>query len=80
MQGIFYNWNQFWAVEVKELHKVVWALHDRDKLAPLLKLGMNIVETGMADKFRADSDGKIAKFEGCKLIVTKEEWLTKLSE
>lgn len=121
--------HQFWAVEVKDLHKVVclinfnfmddeqtldighiintdyighyydyealkalynygflqlgaeriqagWALHDKDKLTPLLKLGMKITETGMADKFRPDSDGKISQFEGCKLIVTKEEWLT----
>ncbi|WMM26241.1 GNAT family N-acetyltransferase [Tissierella sp. MB52-C2] len=121
--------NQFWAVEVKELHKVVcfinfnfmddeqtldighvinadyldkgyeyealkalynygfiqlgaeriqadWALHDKDKLTPLLKLGMKIAETRMADKFRRDSDGNISKFEGCKLIITKADWLT----
>jgi len=53
-----------------------WALHDKDKLAPLLKLGMRITETKMADKFRLDPDGKISQFEGCTLIVTKEEWLT----
>jgi AraC-like DNA-binding protein len=121
--------NQFWAVEVKGLNKVVclinfnfmdevrtldighvintdflgrdyeyealkalcnygflqlgaeriqacWALHDKDKLSPLLKLGMKIAETGMADKFRPDPDGKTSQFESCKLIVTKEEWLT----
>jgi hypothetical protein len=37
---------------------------------------MKIVETKMADKFRPGADGKIEKFEGCKLIVTKAEWLT----
>jgi AraC-like DNA-binding protein len=121
--------NQFWAVEVEDLHKVIcfinfnfmddektldighimntdylgrdyeyealkalynygflqlgaeriqagWALHDQDKLAPLTRLGMKITETWMADKFRPDSDGKISQFEGCKLIVTKMEWLT----
>lgn len=121
--------HQFWAVEVKDLHKVVcfinfnfmddeqtldighiihtdyfghdydyealkalynygflqlgaekiqagWALQDKDKLTPLLKLGMKITEIGPADKFRPDPDGKISQFEGCKLIVTKEEWLT----
>lgn len=123
------NEHQFWAVEVKDLHKVVcfinfnymddeqtldighvlnsdylcrgydyealkalynygflqlgaeriqaaWALHDQDKLAPLLKLGMIITETGMADKFRPDPDGKISQFESCRLIITKETWLT----
>lgn len=121
--------HQFWAVEVKYLHKVVcfinfnfmddeqtldighiihtdyfghdydyealkalynygflqlgaekiqagWALQDKDKLTPLLTLGMKITEIGPADKFRPDPDGKISQFEGCKLIVTKEEWLT----
>lgn len=129
----FSNENQFWAVEAKELHKVVcfinfnfmddeqtldighvihsdyleqeydyealkalynygflqlgaeriqagWALQDKDKLAPLLKLGMKIVETRMADKFRPNPDGTISKFEGCKLIVTKEDWITNPAE
>lgn len=122
--------HQFWAVEIKDMHKVVclinfnfidgdrsldighvindaylgndyeyealkalynygfiqlgaekiqagWALQDKDKLAPLLRLGMKITETGMTDKFRPDPDGKISQFEGCKLIVTKEDWLAK---
>lgn len=121
--------HQFWAVEVKDLHKVVcfinfnfmddgqsldighiinneyfgndfeyealkalynygfmqlgaekiqagWALHDKKKLEPLFKLGMKITETKISDKFRPDPDGKTSQFEGCKLIVTKEEWLT----
>lgn len=121
--------HQFWAVEVKDLHKVVcfinfnfmddeqtldighimnsnyidnaydyealkalynygfiqmgaeriqacWGLDDKAKLAPLLKLGMKVTETRMADKFRPDADGRISRFAGCKLILTKEEWLT----
>ncbi len=121
--------HQFWAVEVKDLHKVIcfinfnfmddertldighiinskyfgndydyealkvlynygfiqlgaekiqasWALNDRDKLAPLIKLGMKATETRMADKFRTNLNGKISQFEDCKLIITKEEWLT----
>lgn len=120
---------QFWAVEIKDLHKVVcfinfnfmndeqtldighiinaeylgndydyealkalynygfiqmgaesiqagWALNDKDKLKPLLMLGMKVTEIRMADKFRPDPDGKISQFEGCKLKVTKGEWLT----
>lgn len=53
-----------------------WALNDNDKLQPLLKLGMKVTETRMSDKFRPDLNGKISQFEGCKLIITKEEWLT----
>ena len=121
--------HQFWAVEVKDLHKVVclinfnymdeeqtldighvmnseylgndyeyealkalynygfiqlgaeriqacWALNDKDKLAPLLKLGMKITKTEKGNKFRPDKEGKISQFESCKLVVTKEEWLT----
>ncbi len=54
-----------------------WALHDENKLAPLLKLRMKITETGMADKFRQDADGKVSQFESCTLTVTKAEWLSK---
>ena len=53
-----------------------WALHDKEKLAPLLKLGMKIVETSMSDRFRPDENGKVTQFEGCRLLVTKEEWIT----
>lgn len=53
-----------------------WALHDTAKLEPLLKLGMKIVETKMANKFRPDPDGHVSQFEGCTLMITKEEWLT----
>ena len=53
-----------------------WALNDKDKLAPLLKLGMKITKTEKGNKFRPDKEGKIPQFESCKLVVTKEEWLT----
>jgi RimJ/RimL family protein N-acetyltransferase len=53
-----------------------WALHDKEKLAPLLKFGMKVIETRIANKFRPDSNGIIGQFEGCKLVVTREEWIT----
>lgn len=127
--GYFAQENQFWAIEVKDLKKVVcfinfnfmddeqtldighvmnsnylkygydyealkalynygflqlgaeriqagWALHDEEKLAPLYRLGMKVTETSFTDKFYPDSDGVTRKFEGCKLIVTREEWIT----
>jgi|GEM_PF-20075 len=56
--------------------KAVWALADEEKLAPLQKLGMKITETSMGNKFRPESDGSIAQFEGCVLVVTKKTWLS----
>ncbi len=53
-----------------------WALHDEDKLAPLFKLGMRVAETSTGKKFRPGPDGQFGEFEGCKLIVTKEEWIS----
>ena len=53
-----------------------WALHDSDKLAPLLKLGMKITETGLGDKFSPEPDGSIEQFEGCTLAITRDEWIT----
>jgi AraC-like DNA-binding protein len=53
-----------------------WALNDKDKLAPLLKLGMKVTKTLMVDKFKPDANGKVSQFEGCQLIITKNEWLT----
>jgi len=127
--GHFAKENQFWAVEVKELNKVVclinfnglgekqdldighivnsvysengyeyealkalynyaflehgamsiiayWALADDEKLAPLYKLGMKVTDKWMENKFAPDSDGKTSQFEGCTLMVTREEWIT----
>jgi AraC-like DNA-binding protein len=54
-----------------------WALHDTEKLAPLHRLGMKITATGMTNKFRPDPDGVTRQFESCRLVVTKEDWLTK---
>ena len=129
MCGYLAEENQFWAVEVKELKKVVcfinfnginenqslnighvmnleylgndyeyealkalynygflefgvqeisatWTLADKEKLAPLEKLGMKIVHTFMADKFRPNADGTISQFEGCSLAVTRNNWIT----
>lgn len=129
MCGYFAEEQQFWAVEVKALQKVVcfvnfngidenqslnighvmnlkysgndyeyealkalynygflafgareisatWTLADREKLAPLEKLGMKIVSTFMADKFRPDEDGTTSQFEGCRLAVSRNDWIT----
>ncbi|MCL1804115.1 MAG: GNAT family N-acetyltransferase [Eubacteriaceae bacterium] len=54
-----------------------WALADEKKLAPLRKLGMKVVETMAADKFRPGPDGKIGTFEGCKLAIDKAQWMQK---
>ena len=53
-----------------------WALNDSDKLAPLLKLGMKITETGIGNKFSPEPDGSIGQFEGCTLVITRDEWIT----
>jgi len=53
-----------------------WALHDKEKVAPLLKLGMKITETNVVNKFRPEPNGTVGKFECCKLVVTREEWIT----
>ena len=55
--------------------KAYWALHDSDKLAPLLKLGMKIIETGIGNKFSADPDGSTGQFEGCTLAISRDEWI-----
>ena len=53
-----------------------WALHDNDKLAPLLKLGMKITEKGMGNKFSPEPDGSFGQFEGCTLAIARDEWVT----
>ena len=53
-----------------------WALRDEEKLAPLYKLGMMVTETSTGNKFRPNRNGIVEQFEGCKLIVTREEWIT----
>ncbi len=53
-----------------------WALHDNEKLAPLYKLGMKVLETNISNNFSPNTDGTISQFEGCKLVVTKDEWIT----
>ncbi len=56
--------------------QATWASQYEEKLEPLYKLGMRIVENEMVDKFRADPDGKISKFERSRLIITKRDWIT----
>ena len=53
-----------------------WALADEEKLKPLYKLGMKVTEKRIANNFRPNPDGTISKFEGCTLIVTRNEWIT----
>jgi RimJ/RimL family protein N-acetyltransferase len=53
-----------------------WALHDKEKLAPLIKLGMKITETNIGNKFRPNPEGIVEQFEGCTLTITREEWIT----
>lgn len=56
--------------------QAIWALNDKEKLAPLKKLGMKIVKTFSNPKFRPNSDGSTSEFEACILTITKEDWLT----
>jgi len=52
-----------------------WALADEEKLAPLYKLGMNVTEKRIGNKFSPGPDGNISLFEGATLVVTREEWI-----
>ena len=52
-----------------------WTLEDEAKLAPLLNLGMTIVHTEPAKRFRPDvSDSMDSPFHACKLEIIKERW------
>ncbi len=53
-----------------------WTLADREKRMPLEKMGMKVVHTFMADKFRPNADGTVSQFEACRLVVTKHDWIT----
>jgi RimJ/RimL family protein N-acetyltransferase len=52
----------------------MWVMSDREKLAPLEKLGMELVSTGMGKAWRANSEGVIRDVEGCTPIITRESW------
>lgn len=56
--------------------QAAWALNDKEKLAPLEKLGMKIVKKFMEPRFRPNPDGTTSEFEACILAISKEEWLT----
>ena len=47
-----------------------WALDDKEKIAPLLSLGMKIVSQDTTDAF----DGSGRKFTHCILQLSREEW------
>lgn len=49
-----------------------WALNDKDNLAPLLKLGMKVTETRMADKFRPAPVGKFHNLKAASLSLQKK--------
>jgi len=51
-----------------------WAMDDKVKLEPLVKLGTELASTGMHKAFRADSEGFTREFEGCRAIITREAW------
>lgn len=67
-----YGFLELGALEIS----ATWTLADKEKLAPLEKLGMKVVKTFMANKFRPNPDGTISQFEACSLLVTREEWIT----
>lgn len=69
-----YNYG-FLELGVQEI-SATWTLADKEKLAPLEKLGMKVVRTFMANKFRPNDDGTISQFEGCSLAVTRNDWIT----
>ncbi len=51
-----------------------WVLADKKKIEPLQKLGMTAISTGLGPKFYDNAEGIREQIEGCKLIITKEEW------
>ena len=67
-----YGFLELGALEIS----ATWTLADKEKIAPLEKLGMKIVNTFMANKFVPNSDGSVSQFEACSLLVTRAEWIT----
>jgi RimJ/RimL family protein N-acetyltransferase len=53
-----------------------WTLADEEKLAPLYKLGMRVADKWQENYFNPKPDNTESQFECCKLVVTKEEWIT----
>jgi RimJ/RimL family protein N-acetyltransferase len=56
-----------------------WALQDKEKIAPLLKLGMRIVGTKPIAALEGEGAyraGPTAAFESARLMISREEWLT----
>jgi RimJ/RimL family protein N-acetyltransferase len=67
-----YGFLELGALEIS----ATWTLADKEKLAPLEKLGMKVVKTFMANKFKPNPDGTTLQFEACSLLVTRDEWIT----
>ena len=51
-----------------------WALNDVDKLAPLKKLGMEVIRTFKNPKFVEKADGTKDEFDACTLVIEKTDW------
>lgn len=51
-----------------------WVIADKKKIEPLQKLGMEAISIGLGDAFKANDQGVKRKIEGCKLVVTIDEW------
>jgi len=52
----------------------MWPMGDKEKLAPLVKLGMELVSTGVGKAWRPNSEGVTREIEGCTPIITREAW------
>ena len=52
----------------------LWDMDNKEKLAPLVKLGMELVSTGMGKAWRPNSEGVTREIEGCTAIIKREDW------
>ena len=52
----------------------LWMMDDRQKLAPLAKLGMRLINTGMGKSWRPNSEGVFWEAEGCRAVISREDW------
>jgi len=52
----------------------LWDMDNKEKLAPLEKLGMELVSTGPGKAWRPNAEGVIRDIEGCTAVVTRKQW------
>jgi len=52
----------------------MWDMDNKEKLDPLVKLGMELVSTGTGKAWRPNNEGVIRDIEGCTAIITRKEW------